>query len=277
VSRILIAAALAGSLLVPAVAAAQEWETLNASRRTAGEDLLRVYLEYGAGTLKLAPGTTGTLYRANVKYDARSFTPEVDYANGRLRFGVSGGTGRGRNMRAGELNLQLSPDVPLELELRFGAAEAAIELGGLRVRRLDIQTGASTTLLNVSRNNAETCRLAELQVGAARFEAVGLGNLNAQRLRVKGGVGEVILDFTGEWSRDLDARVEMGLGALTLRMPRGLGVRINRGGILTSFDSEGLTKRGKSYYSENWNDAGRKLSLDLEAAFGSIKVVWVDS
>lgn len=256
---------------------AQDWRTLNSSRQAAGEDMLRVAVEYGAGTLSIGSGQPGMLYHAKVHYDAASFRPIVTYADSRLRLGVEGGTGRGRNVRAGELDLKLSPSVPVELELKFGAAEANLELGGLRVRRLDVQTGASRTVLSVPEPNLETCRSAQIQVGAARFEATGLGNLNAERLSVQGGVGEVTLDFTGAWASSMNANIEMGLGSLTLRMPRGLGVRITREGMLASFDSEGLTKRGNSYYSADWDAAGENLSLDIKAALGSIRVVWVDS
>jgi len=71
--------------------------------------------------------------------------------------------------------------------------------------------------------------------------------------------------------------VGMGLGALTLRVPKGLGVRIERDGLLSGFDSEGLIKRGKVYYSEGYERARRKLGVELNAAFGAIKVVWVDA
>jgi hypothetical protein len=254
-----------------------DWRTLNSSRQADGEEMLHVDVEYGAGTLSLGAGQAGMLYNAKVHYDAESFRPVVTYADNRLRMGVEGSAGRGRNIRAGELDLKLSPDVPVELSVKFGAAEANLDLGGLRVRRLDIQTGASRTVLNVAEPNLEPCQFAQIQVGAARFEATGLGNLNAERLSVQGGVGEVTLDFTGAWASAMNASIEMGLGSLTLRMPRGLAVRINRVGRLTSFDSEGLTKRGDSYYSENWDSGAGKLSLDVKAALGSIRVVWVDS
>jgi hypothetical protein len=34
-------------------------------------------------------------------------------------------------------------------------------------------------------------------------------------------------------------------------------------------------KRGDTYQSLNWADATRKVTVDLDAAFGSVKVVWV--
>jgi hypothetical protein len=273
-----------GTLLIAALmtaacgeATAQDWRTLNSSRQAGGEERLAVEVEYGAGRLSLGPGEPGMLYSAKVHYDAATFTPVVDYTAGRLRLGVESGTVRGRNVRAGELDLRLTPEVPVDLSVRFGAAEANLDLGGLRVDRLEIQTGASRTILDVSAPNPQRCRSATIQVGAARFEARGLGNLNAERLSVQGGVGEVTLDFSGEWLADMTASVEMGLGALTLAVPRNRAVRINREGRLASFDSEGLVKRGDAYYSENWSTADTRLTVDLKAALGSIRVVWLDT
>jgi hypothetical protein len=283
VSRLRFTALLLVALLVqsacggPREASAQDWQTVNSSRRVAGEELLRVNVEYGAGTLSIARGPEDMLYRSNLRYDAASFRPMVEYDAGRLKFGMTGSTVRGRNIRGGELDLALSPTVPLELDLQFGAAEADLDLGGLRVRSLQVQTGASRTTLNVSAPNREVCRTARLTVGAAQFQARGLGNLNAPRLQVQGGVGEVTLDFSGAWATDMEASVEMGLGSLTLRLPRGLGVSVTRKGVLTSFDSQGLVRRGDSFYSENWDSAARKLSINIDAALGSIRVVWLDS
>lgn len=257
--------------------AQQDWETETSSRTIAGESDLRVNVEYGAGTLTLASAAPGTLYRADLHYDRSVFTPRMEYADGRLRVGMSSANNvRGRNIRGGKLEVLVTPDVPVDLSLQFGAAEAALDLGGIRVRRLDLQTGASRTALTIPTLNTETVEHAEVHVGAARFEASGLGNLNAPRMAVRGGVGDIILDFTGDWAADMDARIEMGLGSLTLRLPRGLGVQVNRSGAMTSFDGQELVRRDNSYFSENFSDAERKLVVTLEAALGRVRVVWID-
>jgi hypothetical protein len=264
------------ALLAPRLASAQDWRTFTASRARSGEQQLRVDLEYGAGRLDVGPGASGTLYRTSMRYDANAFRPRVDYSTSRLRVGIQGQEGKAHKPKSGHLDLELGPDVPLELDLKFGATEANLELGGLRIRTGEISTGASKTTLRFSRPNPESCQLFELHVGAAKFHALGLGNLNADRLTVEGGVGEVTLDFTGTWRSDMNASVKMGLGALTLHIPRGLGLRVSKAGFLASFDSQELIKRGNAFYSQNWDGAEHKLSLAIEAAFGSIKVVWVD-
>jgi hypothetical protein len=104
----------------------------------------------------------------------------------------------------------------------------------------------------------------------------GLGNARAARYSFQGGVGETTLDFGGEWTRSATASAELGIGSLTLRFPRSLGVRITKNSFLTSFDSSGMIRRGNAFYSRNWDTAPHKLSLDVSAALGSIQVEWID-
>ena len=105
---------------------------------------------------------------------------------------------------------------------------------------------------------------------------VALGNLNCRNVKLAGGVGDVTLDFNGAWNVDANVDIDMGLGALRLKLPRGLGVQIRKSGFLASFDSQGLVKRGNSYYSENWDKATNRATITIDAAFGSIDVEWVE-
>jgi N-terminal domain of toast_rack, DUF2154 len=272
--RFALLAALA--LVLPASATAQDWRTVTYLRQTAGEERLRVEVEYGAGHFQVEPAGPETLYRANLRYDAEVFRPVSSYRSGELRIGVDGGNIRGRNLKSGHLQLRLGPTVPLDLILKFGATEADLELGGLRIHSARISTGASRTNLRVSQANPDVCSFIELEVGAAQFSATGLANLHAERLKLSGGVGEVVLDFTGDWRTDMTADINMGLGALTLRVPRGVGVRVHKEGLFAGFDSQGLVKRGDAYFSEDWEAAERKLNVNLDAALGSIRMAWVD-
>jgi hypothetical protein len=270
--------ALAALVALPAVASGQDWRSVTMSRRVSGERELDVRVTYGAGRFKVAAAERGTLYRMQLRYDEEVFEPRAEYDDGRLRLGVES-IGRsvrvGRNRSEGEMDLQLATGVPMELDLEFGAVRADIDLGGLSLTDLELSTGASESTVDVSEPNPLSMRTASFEVGAADFEARHLGNLNAERFEIDAGVGEVTLWFTGEWRQDARATINMGLGALELRLPEGLGVRLHKDSFLTSLDSQGLVKRGDSYYSLNWEDAERQLTIDLDAAFGSVRVIWV--
>lgn len=255
----------------------QDWQTLSLNRGVAGEQQLRVEVEYGAGKLTVAPGTTEQLYQARLRYDASAFEPVTSYSDGLLQIGIEDAELRGRKLEAGSLDLQLNPDVALDLDLAFGAAEAEIELGGLRVQSLEISTGASRTDLAFSQLNPIAAESVVLQVGAAQFTATGLGNANTGRLSVEGGVGDIDLDFTGALPSDMNVTVEMGLGSLTLRLPRGVGVRIEKDGILSSIKGASLVQRDNVYYSADYDSAERRLHFDIDAAFNAITVVLVDN
>ena len=258
------------------VAEGQSWRTVNSSRRVSGENDVSVRVKYGAGQFNLKPAAPGFLYEMTLTYDEEHFEPLSEYTSGRLMLGIEG-TGKNINIdgdNESRLDLALTRDVPLDLVLEFGAVKADFDLTGVPLRNLSITTGASESEMVISEPNPVAMEELEIEVGAASFEARGLGNLNAERIHLKAGIGKVKLDFTGAWKRDGKISVNMGLGSLELRLPREVGVRLVKDTFLTGLDAEGLEKRDGDYYSENWASAEIQLVIKVEAAFGRIGVEW---
>lgn len=256
---------------------AQDRRTVTRSRQLSGEEKLDVEVRYGAGRFSVRPAPAGVLYRMHIRYDAERFEPVSEYEDGRLELGVEGtesGFHIGKD-HEGDLELLLARDVPMDLDLEFGAVWADIDLGGLALTDLDLRTGASESRMDVSIPNPVRLRKATFEIGAADFTAHHLGNLNADRIEVSTGVGEIQLHLTGEWRRDSEVSVKMGLGSLELRVPRGLGLKLEKSTFLTSMDMEGMVRRDDAYYSPGWDQSDRRITVDVEAAFGSIEVVWV--
>lgn len=264
---------------IPSDAVAQSWRTVTMSRqKVVSPDELNVRVSYGTGRFRIRPHQGDLLYRMHLRYDEDTFEPRAELEGDRLRLGVEN---LGRNLRigggrsSGEMRLELGTGVPMDLRLDFGAVEADVDLGGLSLTGLHLTTGASDSRVDVSSPNPVLLRHAEMSVGAAGFTARHLGNLNAENISVSAGVGDVTLDFTGEWRRDARVTVGMGLGSLRLRFPEGLGVRLEKDTFLTSLNSEGMVKRGDAYYSMNWDEATRRIVVKVDAAFGSIDVAWL--
>lgn len=263
---------------LPYAVQAQSWRTVTMSRQLSGEDALDVEVSYGAGRMKLGAAEKGLMYRMDLRYDEDVFEPHADFDRNRLHLGVENvgkslRLGKGRS--SGRMDLELARGLPMDLDLEFGAVRADIDLGGLSLTGLDLSTGASESTVDISEPNDQAMRTASLSVGAADFTARHLGNLNARHIDVSAGVGEVTLWFNGEWRQDATVSIDMGLGSLEMRFPEGLGVRLKKDSFLTSLDSEGMVKRGDAYYSLDWEQADRKITIDLDAAFGSVKVVWL--
>jgi hypothetical protein len=273
----LLAAALAGAT----PGSAQSLTTMKSARQLWDEKPVTVNVEYGAGTLTVLPASRSMLYEMELRYDPRQYTPVSDFDRDqrRLHLGIRS-TEKGHNRIEGKegsrASIALSREVPLDLTLQFGAGDADIDLGGMRLRKLDLSTGASETKLRFSAPNPISAEEVELRAGAAELTVSGLGNVRAEHLSFEGGVGSTTLDFSGEWNRSATATVQMGVGSVTLRLPRDLGVRINRSSsFLSSFDAPGLVKRDGSYFSSNWDSAAHRLTVDINAAFGSIDIEWI--
>lgn len=271
--------ALASFLALAPPAAGQSWRTVTMSRQAQGQESLDVSVEYGDGRLDLGVAEPGLLYSMRLRYDEERYEPEAELDGDDLRIGVEA---LGRNIRLdsdrrdhGEMELRLTREIPMELRLELGAVRADVDLGGLTLTDLHLGTGASEARIDVSSPNRVVMDRATLEVGAADFSARRLGNLNAREIDVSAGVGKVTLELTGSWTHDADISVKVGLGSLELRVPRGLGVRIEKKTFLTSFDADDFVKRDGAYYSRDWAEAERRISIDVDAAFGSVDVVWV--
>lgn len=261
---------------LPRAAAAQDWRTVTMTRRAEGESSLNVDVEYGAGKLTIAPTSEPLLYRAMIRYDADHYHPITDYSDGRLHIGIKSSENvHLHDHDSGHLTLDLGTRVPTILDLKFGAVQADVDLGGVRLTRAHIATGASEATVRFSKPNPEPMSMLRLDVGAASFTGKELGNANTSNLVVHGGVADLDLGFRGAWQRDMSVEVKMGLGSVTFHVPQDVAVRVHRHGFLASFDAAGFTKRGGDYYSSNWDGAKRRLIVDVESALGSFDIDWV--
>ncbi len=268
---------------MPAAAAGQSFRTISVARQIQGEQDLTVDVEFAAGTFELKPGQGSALYRAQIVYDEDHFTPSTRYraSSNTLRIGVSSDGLRGfkRDVTSRQrMFLAITPAVPTELELKLGAVEADIELGGLSLIESTIRTGATETRIAFSSPNRVSCQEFELKTGAAEVLVEQLGNARCRHIEVVGGVADITLDFTGEWdaSTVTTAEIKLGLGALTLRLPEHLGVELKLKRVLASFEQTGFAKRGSRYVSRNYDTAAVKLHLDVKAVLGEISVEWVE-
>jgi hypothetical protein len=262
---------------------AQTMRPFTTFRQMHGETRLVARLEYAAGSLRIVPGRQAELYRMDLSYDADRYVPVSDFdaSTGSTVLGLRpAGDGGIRVVSRSQLNqigaLALSPRVDLALALTLGAVDADVELGGLRVTRLAMKTGASRTVLRFSQPNGVRCEQATISAGAAEVSLLRLGNSRCDKIDFEGGVGKVMLDFGGTWSSSARVAVKITMGELTLRLPRRVGVRLRMDKFLSTFEPTGLLRRGDAYVSPNYDRTQRHLDLSLTAAVGGVRVEWVE-
>ena len=264
-------------------ASAQTMRSFATFRQLHGETRLRATLDYRAGGLRITPGRAGELYRMDASYDEDRYSPTSTYdaASGTVTLGLQpAGEGGLRVVSTRQLRqdatVAFAPSVDLDLDLALGAVQADIELGGLSLSELTMEAGASQAVVRFSEPNLSRCRAAEITTGAAELTVLGLGNSRCDRFALEGGMGRITLDFAGAWTSSSAAEIKMAVGELTLRLPRKVGVRLTLNRFLASFDPAGLIRTGNAFRSPGYDQADRKLNIDVTTAVGGVKVEWAD-
>ena len=269
-----IAAAVASG--APLALAAQSWRTIDVARQLVDSAPAAAHVVYGTGTFGLRGTTSPLLYHMQLRYDAERSQPRHAYdpEKRRLEIGVQKSDVRFTGRKEGESKLQveLARSAPFDLSLDLGAVEADLDLTGLRLTRLRLEVGASEARLRFDSLNATRMQNLEVSLGAASFRASRLANANAPTIRVEAGVGNVELDMGGQWTSDIDLRVEVALGLVTIHVPPEVGIRATVEKVITSFEHEGLVQRGSEWVSANYDSAPRKLRISAKTTLGKLTI-----
>jgi hypothetical protein len=281
-SRAQMAGAVVASLFFATAGTAQSWRTLDVSRQlgnatAAGDAPVAIQVVYGTGMFGVRAAASPLLYHMHLRYDAARAQPRHSYdaAKRELMLGMRTSDMRftGRNdSETGRLQLELSRLAPIDLSLDLGAVEADLDLTGLKLSRLQLESGASEAKLRFDSLNSVRMSALEIKLGAASFRGDRLANANAREVRVDAGVGNVELDFGGQWTQDIALHVEVTFGIVTVRVPSDVGIRVGMEKVLASFDHEGLVQRDGAWVSPNWDSARFKLNVSAETVFGKLSI-----
>jgi hypothetical protein len=265
------------SLLLAGSLGAQSWRTLDVARQAGDTAAKHAQITYGTGTFGLRGGASNLLYHMKLRYDATRAEPKhtYDLTSRKLQLGVEKSdvrfTGRKDN-ESGQLQLELSRTTPWDLSLDLGAVEADLDLTGLKLARLKIESGASDGRVRFDSLNPVAMQDLQISLGAANFRADRLANANTREIRVDAGVGNVELDLGGQWTQDIELRAEITLGLVTIHVPSDIGVRVTVEKMIASFDHQGLIERDGEWVSPNWDTAKYKLRVSAKTILGKLTI-----
>ena len=271
-----------GALACATKSGAQELRTLEAARQLTDSQPLQVDVAFAAGKFSLHPVDGGLLYAMRLRYDERSTDAihAYDAENHSLTLGLNRGSANfglsalrgGSHEKSSMLDIGLSGIIPMELTVKIAGTESTLELGGLRLTRLEVNCAASGATLNFATMNRAEMETFTLQVAGAGAKIENLGNANAATVMIQGAAAGLEIDFGDVVERDVTIRADVALGGLQIAVPRQVGLMVRAKSRLGSFDSAGLKKVGDAWYSENWNQASRKITIESNTVIGSIEL-----
>jgi len=203
----------------------------------------RVVLEFTVGEFIVEPGEPGDPVSIEAEFDTEGYALEDSFRTGtmdgaegdepwvyRVDFSESGLVRDGglRTALFGaefpKIRVRLPPDVPLELELRFGKGVAEIELGGLWLT--DVQVDLEKGGLDLAVSRPLVAPMGRLSVDGHQggMNARRLGNASPRELDIDLSMGGGLFDLQGAWLNDAQIRASARMGGMQLQLPRNVRV-----------------------------------------------------
>ena len=238
------------------------------------------------GQFIIEPVGGDTLIFVDVEYDPEKFSqPEMDYRrqNSHVKISLESADvieddfDEQRKSLQNTWRIYLGQDVTWQLELDLAACETRMELGGLKVENLNVESGLSDTQLRFSEPNRVVLEKCRIETGVGSFEAFQLGNAVIRRFSLENGLGSSVLDFSGKHPfEDLKASIESGLGSVEMQLPNGLPVIMQVETFMGSSDLPGFDKlNGDLYRSVSYQEGVPGLEVDVSIGMGSVNVIWL--
>jgi hypothetical protein len=154
-------------------------------------------------------------------------------------------------------NIGLSPDVPVDLNIKGGVGQANLDLNELQVTALSVSSGVGQ--INVSLPSTSESYAAQ----------------------ISGGVGE--MNVTIPAGPDVTLTISGGVGASTIVVPEGAGIRLDAdsgvGGVnlpgdlqRTSSDDESFVGAHGTWETDNYAEADQQITITYEGGVGSLDI-----
>jgi predicted membrane protein len=84
------------------------------------------------------------------------------------------------------------------------------------------------------------------------------------------GAGQVNLDLTGDWKKNLSVNIQGGVGNAHIRLPKNVGVEASVSGGIGSVDSGGLKKHDGEYVNDAYGQSPVTVRVTVQGGVGSV-------
>ncbi|MCG7343389.1 toast rack family protein [Sporosarcina sp. ACRSL] len=199
-------------------------------------DALNVNIDFGVGDLLIRGNSpewvsgeftyTHKKLEPRVKYKKQGNVGTVDIKQGSPGFQGTTILGFKKPKYENEWDLQLTNDIPIDLDVDMGVSTATLDLKGIQLSSLSID----------------------------------------------GGVGESVIDLSGNWSKGFRAKMDLGVGDITIILPKETGVRVNVSKGIGTVDLKDLTKDKEGVFvNDAYANADVIIDISLDIGVGDVK------
>lgn len=194
---------------------------------------VRAEIEVGVGELMIMGGAS-ELMEAQFTFNNDDFEPDVNYEieNGVGKLEVKQPPNsdlilRQRNKCRKPINnwdIKLNNETLLELDIEAGVGEADLNLASLALSKLDVEVNVGELAVDLGANNLLNSFELDMDIGELSVDLSDTTELSEFDLSIE--LGGIDVDFTGDLNRDLSAKINAGVGEISLILPSDIGVKV---------------------------------------------------
>ena len=151
------------------------------------------------------------------------------------------------------------------------------------VTTIEVAVPRELNFLRGTRDYEWAVHLSKDVPSSLRFElgagesTIDLSEIDVRDLRVTTGLGESKIDLSGPRTHDVNAKVECGIGELTLLVPADVGVQISgRQEGIGNLSADGFTMNGNQLTNAAWGTSPVKMYIALTRGVGDVRIETID-
>lgn len=206
-------------------------------------------LDLSMGRFRIEPAPPGSSLEVEAEFDRGSFelSERIDESDRTytLSFGPTSSLwsfiGMNRNDR-NEVVVRIPVDRPFALVGDVGIGETRANLSGMWLTEVNLELGIGDHHFELEEPTREPMDLFALESSVGEISVVRLGYGSPERVRLEQGVGEMLADLRGPWTRDAVVDVDMGVGELNVRVPENVHIEADLNVGVGETDRRGVSK-----------------------------------
>ncbi len=238
----------------------------------------KVLIDLKMGEFIIRPGPAGEPIRVEADYDASAFELEETFTpseDGGWTYELSFGGERGllgmlfggnRHNVDNRIELIIPRGYPIDIVGEVGIGELEADLGGLWIRRVDVEFGAGDHFVEFSDPLPYPMDSFRADSSVGSVEVRALGDASPRSVEVDHGLGELFLDLKGAWRGDAEIDIDFGIGECLLWLPEDVNVDIERASV--SIGESSIDRPRSTPVPED----APTLTLSMSGSIGEVRV-----
>ncbi|MCJ7812035.1 cell wall-active antibiotics response protein [bacterium] len=261
------------------------YETREETFQAVPDRPLEVLLEVDAGKLIVEKGLDPYKVTVIMKYTDREFKERIDMDENKNRVKITLNRKNwfkihhDRQKEDGpwaEVTVLLPYAVDILFDANIKAGEAQLVMDGIRLREFSMNHWIGELEVRFNEPNPIMMDFLDITAKVGETRLIHLGNAHFHRADINGGVGELQVDFTGDLQSQSQANIDLDIGEASVLLPQNMGVMMQIGGGFSFLSEKNLDnsfyKRGKTYYSDDYEEKEKKFFIRITPGLGDLKV-----